>query len=380
MKSINSANSPIVNNVNHLDNANPDADIATGERLVVQPTETGQRIDQYLVVRLPEYSRAQWQRQITAGEVLVNERVIKASYRVQSQDIVDVELPIAPLTNLIAEALPLDIVYEDAAILVVNKPAGLVVHPAAGINRGTLANALVAYFQPELIGATTRPTVSPAASLKDAITTVGSVASTVGTTNVSNELVIADGVQRRPGIVHRLDRDTSGLLIVAKTETAYQHLTAQFAARTVEKRYIALVYGQMPATTGVIDLPIGRHKTQRTKMCVAPGWGRAAHTRYRVLRHWDDFSLLEVEIKTGRTHQIRVHLAHQGHPVVADEVYGAGRINTLRSSPLQKIIRNFGRYCLHAQFLALQHPTTLARLQFHAPLPQALTDLLEKLT
>ncbi len=270
--------------------------------------------------------------------MLVNDRAAKASYRVRANDCIEVELPAPPITTLIPESMPLDIVYEDADIVVVNKPAGLVVHPAAGIERGTLANGLAAHF---------------------------------------SELS-ASGGARRPGIVHRLDRGTSGLLVVAKNELAHQRLVEQFIQRTVEKRYIALVYGQPKSDRGEIDLPIGRHPTHRARMSIAKsGRGRAALTRYQVRARFDEFTLLDVEIKTGRTHQIRVHLAHIHHPVVGDETYGAGRAGNIRDIATRRAVAALGRQFLHAAKLAFNHPISDARLEFNAPLPPELNSLLD---
>jgi 23S rRNA pseudouridine1911/1915/1917 synthase len=233
--------------------------------------------------------------------------------------------------------MPLDIIFEDQDLVVVNKPAGLVVHPGAGVEHGTLANALVAHFSQ----------LSP------------------GTAPL------------RPGIVHRLDRDTSGLLVVAKNEQAHQHLAEQFASRAVEKRYVALVYGRMAKASDKIDLPIGRHPVHRVRMCVAKqGRGRPAFTRYEVSRRFAEFSLLDVEIKTGRTHQIRVHLAHIHHPVVGDDIYGSGYNANLPSIMVKRAIATLGRHLLHAAALAFTHPATGARLAFTAPLPKKFEDFL----
>lgn len=269
-------------------------------------------------------------------DVLVNGKATKVSYRIKEHDEIEVELPTPPVTEIIPEQMELNIIYEDSELLVLNKPAGLVVHPAAGIERGTLANGLVAYLN---------------------------------STNHSGEAL-------RPGIVHRLDRDTSGLMVVAKTDSCHQHLTEQFATRKVKKEYIALVYGQMKAKTEIIDLPIGRHPNQRTKMTVLPQKGRPAWSCYKVIKQCSDFALLNVEIKTGRTHQIRVHLAHIKHPVVRDEVYGSGRINQLKNNKLVGAINKLNRQFLHAAKLAFIHPITKEYQEFSSPLPTELTEFL----
>jgi 23S rRNA pseudouridine1911/1915/1917 synthase len=180
----------------------------------------------------------------------------------------------------------------------------------------------------------------------------------------------------RPGIVHRLDRDTSGVMVVAKNQLAYIHLIEQFAERKVKKEYIALVYGHMPSKSQLIDLPIGRHPNQRTKMAVMTKTGRPSLTLYKVSREWTYFSLLDIEIKTGRTHQIRVHLAHLNHPVVGDEVYGTGRSKQLSNKKLERLITILGRQFLHAFKLAFTHPSTGELMSFSSPLPQKLEEFL----
>lgn len=271
--------------------------------------------------------------------MLVNEKAAKASYKVRVGDIIDVELPPPAITELIPEEIPFEIVFEDETILVVNKPAGLVVHPAAGIERGTLANGLVAHL---------------------------------GQFNTG-------GMPLRPGIVHRLDRDTSGLMVVAKNEQAHQKLNEQFAARTVEKHYTTLVYGRLKDKNGKIDLPIGRHPTQRTRMAVVPGRGRNALTFYHVQRQWNEVALLDVEIKTGRTHQIRVHLTHLHHPVVRDEFYAPGRANNIQSAPLKQAILRLQRQFLHAAQLAFVHPFSGDKMSFKSALPGDLMAVLNLL-
>ncbi|KAF0250383.1 MAG: rluA [bacterium] len=298
--------------------------------------DAGKRLDQYLTVQFPSFSRTQLQQQITNSDVLVNSKPTKSSYRIHTADTIEIELPPPLVIELIPEPIPLDIIYENDDLLVLNKQAGLVVHPAAGIVTGTLANGLAAYLEP------------------------------------SN----CSGSPMRPGIVHRLDRDTSGLMVVAKNQFAYKHLTEQFAERKVKKQYLALVYGQMKTPSGVIDLPIGRHTNQRTKMAVMTRSGRPAWTSYKASKQWSNFSLLEVEIKTGRTHQIRVHLAHINHPVVGDEVYGAGRIKMLYKKKLETSIKDLNRHFLHAAKLAFIHPRTDEWLDFSSPLPPELDQFL----
>jgi 23S rRNA pseudouridine1911/1915/1917 synthase len=301
----------------------------------VDDTSLDSRLDTYLASQIQTWSRARLQRLIENEDVIVNGRSAKASYRLRKGDEVEVELVASPVEIFAPENIPLEIVHEDESLIVVNKPAGLVVHPAAGIHSGTLANALAFHFQN-----------LPASA--------GSI---------------------RPGIVHRLDRDTSGLLVVAKTEAALENLSEQFRDRTVFKSYIALVHGRVDDASGRIDQPLARDPSNRTRMAVVRG-GRSALTLYKVRKHYHRFTLLDVELKTGRTHQIRVHLTWLRHPVVGDETYGGGRDNNIQDARLRSVVRNLGRHFLHAERLAITHPITGERLQFEAPLPTDLSDLL----
>jgi len=298
--------------------------------------DVGVRVDSYLATRIQGWSRARLQRLIESEDVLVNGKPAKPSYKLRENDELEVELIAPAATSFAAEAIPIEIVYEDETLVVVNKPAGLVVHPAAGIHGGTLANALAYHFQ----------------QLPDS------------------------GAGVRAGIVHRLDRDTSGLLVVAKTEAALEHLSDQFRDRTVFKSYIALVHGRVNAESGKIDQPLARDPTNRTRMAVVRG-GRSALSLFHVRQHFDRFTLLDVELKTGRTHQIRVHLAWLKHPVVGDETYGGGRDNTIQDVRLRAHVRNLGRHFLHAEKLAFTHPQTGERVEFNSPLTPELTELLK---
>jgi 23S rRNA pseudouridine1911/1915/1917 synthase len=304
----------------------------------IGPEHAGVRLDTFLASQVPGWSRARLQRLIEAEDVLVNGKLSKPSYKLREDDELEVEL-IAPATTSFApEAIPLDIVYEDETLVVVNKPAGLVVHPAAGMHSGTLANALAYHFE-----------------------------------QLPNR-----GAGVRPGIVHRLDRDTSGLLVVAKTDAALDNLSDQFRARSVYKSYAALVHGRVSSDSGQIDQPLARDPANRTRMAVVRG-GRGALSIYRVKQRFQRFTLLDVELKTGRTHQIRVHLAWLKHPVVGDETYGGGRDNTIQDARLRAHVRNLGRHFLHAEKLAFTHPQTEERVEFHSPLPRELSDLLTEL-
>ena len=304
----------------------------------ISADEAGTRLDAFLASQIEGWSRARLQRLIENEDVLVNGKSSKASYKLHEHDEVEVEL-IAPATDSFApEDIPIEIVYEDDTLVVVNKAAGLVVHPAAGTPSGTLANALAYHFQ-HLPG---------------------------GGTGV------------RPGLVHRLDRDTSGLLVVAKTESALENLSDQFRDRTVYKSYVALVHGRMATNSGKIDQPLARDPSNRTRMAVVRG-GRNALTLYRVRRGFDRFTLLDVELKTGRTHQIRVHLAWLKHPVVGDDTYGAGRDNTIQDARLRARVRSLNRQFLHAEKLGFTHPKTGEFVKFESPLPEALAELLTDL-
>jgi len=293
----------------------------------------GLRLDAFLASQIEGWSRARLQKLIENEDVLVNGKPSKSSYKLREGDDLEIELTAAPTTDFAPENIPIDVVFEDDTLVVANKPAGLVVHPAAGTPSGTLANALAYHFQQ----------------------------------------LPARGV--RPGIVHRLDRDTSGLIVVAKTEAALENLSDQFRDRTVFKSYVALVHGRMSPDSGKIDQPLARDRSNRTRMAVVRG-GRNALTLYRVRRSFDRFTLLDVELKTGRTHQIRVHLAWLKHPVVGDETYGGGRDNTIQDPKLRAHVRNLKRHFLHAEKLSFTHPKTGEVVKFESPLPAELSALL----
>lgn len=310
--------------------------------LTVAGDARGERLDRYLAVRFPHLSRTLLQHAVTSGSILVNDAARKPSYRLREGDIIDAELPERPPERVEAEAIPLSIIFEDEEIAVVDKPAGMIVHHGAGAAHGALTNALVYHFR---------------------------------------ELSSAGG-QARPGIVHRLDKETSGVLVVAKTDAAHRALAEQFEAREVQKQYIALVFGQTPRE-GTIDAPIGRDPRNRVKMAVRKETesrrGRAALTRYTLRESIGPFSLLDVFPKTGRTHQIRVHLAHIGHPVAGDKVYSSGRRRFVADASAQKAIETLGRHFLHAAHLSFAHPKTGSHVTFEAPLPPELDAFLARL-
>jgi len=299
--------------------------------LTVEPASAGVRLDRWLSERLTDLSRARLQALIRGGLVRIDGATSKAAHRLRGGERIEIEVPPAVEETLVPEVVPLSIVYEDDHVLVVDKPAGMVVHPGAGRSQGTLAAAILAHA----------PTIAGV------------------------------GGPRRPGIVHRLDKDTSGLLVVAKTQLAYDDLVAQLAARTVTRRYVAVVHGRVRAAEGVVDAAIGRHPTDRVKMAIRPaGRGKRAVTRYRVLEHFADFTFLEARLETGRTHQIRVHLASLGHPVVGDSVYGKPRAR----SPIP-----IDGYALHAAALAFVHPVFRKAIECTAPIPERIERLVSHL-
>ena len=306
--------------------------------LEVSETAANTRLDAFLAAKIAGWSRARLQRLIEDEEVLVNGKPAKASYKLRAGDEIEVELTPPPAASFTPEDIPLEIVFEDDSLIVVNKPAGLVVHPAAGIHSGTLANGLAYHFQK----------LSKRA---------GDV---------------------RPGIVHRLDKDTSGLMVVAKNEATHENLADQFPAREVFKSYVALVHGVVKQESGRIEQPIARDPRTRIRMAVVLA-GRGALSLYKVRRRFKSFTLLDVELKTGRTHQIRVHLSWLKHPVVGDEVYGGGRDKTVQDVRLRAAIRKLQRQFLHAEQLGFRHPKTSEQMKFIAPLPPPLLTLLEEL-
>jgi 23S rRNA pseudouridine1911/1915/1917 synthase len=301
-------------------------------RLDVSGQDAGKRLDHALRASLPQFSRARLQEWIKAGRVLVNGSAPRASYLLRAGDRIEVE-PGKPVPlRATAEEIPLTILYEDGDLVAIDKPAGMVVHAGAGVRSGTLVNALLHHFK--------------------------SLSRTAG--------------ELRPGIVHRLDRFTSGVLLVAKHDAAHQSLSGQFASRRVEKTYLALVHGSVKQEHGRIEKPIARDPRQRVRMTARLARGRAAWTEYRVVRRLAGFTLLEVRIGTGRTHQIRVHLASIGHPVVGDRLYGApAKIAGSATLP---------RYFLHAHRIRFAHPSTGEAIVIESPLPPELTAWIGNIT
>lgn len=290
----------------------------------VAEADAGQRLDHFLAARMAQFSRARIQAWIEEGRVRVNGAAKKASWKVRAGERIEVEPAGPPPLRAFPEEIPLEILYEDEAVAAINKPAGLVVHAGAGRAAGTLVNALLHRYGELSEG----------------------------------------GDALRPGIVHRLDKGTSGVILVARTDAAHRSLAQQFASRTVEKVYLALVEGRVAPEEGVIDQPIERDPVRRTRMTARTGRGRAALTEYRVLQHLERFTLLEVRIRTGRTHQIRVHLASIGHPVAGDTLYGAAARPAGLEPP--------GRPWLHAWRIGFTSPATGERLLVEAPVPEEL--------
>lgn len=299
------------------------------ETVVFVAEHVGERLDKALAVRLTQLSRAQIQNLIRDGLVTVNDHAVKASYRVEGGERVAVQIPVQNAADVVPqpEAIALSVLYEDDHVAMIDKPAGMVVHPAFGHRSGTLVNAILGRWP---------------------------------------QIAAIDGPERA-GIVHRLDKETSGVIVIAKTTEALANLRAQFKARSVTKRYVALVEGMPDTPEGIIDAPIGRDPNQRKRMSVLRN-GREAVTEYHVLEAYADHSLIEVFPKTGRTHQIRVHMAFIGHPVVGDTVYG-------RRKQRVKMKRHF----LHAATITIAHPVTGEPVIVESPLPVALQDVLNKL-
>jgi len=304
----------------------------------VSPADAGERLDVFLAAHIEGWSRARLHRLIEAADVLVNGTVSKPSHKLRANDHIELELTPTPSTSFAPEDIPVEVVYEDDDLIVVNKPAGMVVHPAAGVDSGTLANALAFHFQQ----------------------------------------LSSTGGAARPGIVHRLDKGTSGLLVVAKTERTHEHLADQFRDREVFKSYVALVHGQVEKEGGEIDQPIARDPRNRTRMAVVRG-GRPSLSIYKIRRRFERFTLLDVELRTGRTHQIRVHLAWLKYPVVGDEVYGAGRDKTVINPVIRSRIAKLGRQFLHAEHLGFSHPRTEQKMAFTSPLPKELQALVDEI-
>ena len=297
-------------------------------KYIVKNESQGKRLDKYVTEQNTEITRTAVQRLIDEKNILVNGKEQKASYKVNENDVVEVEVPEPKKIEIKAEDIPIELIYEDSDIVVVNKPKGMVVHPGNGNLDGTLVNAIMAKCEGSLSGI---------------------------------------GGEIRPGIVHRIDKDTSGLLIVAKNDKAHVNLSEQIKEHKVKKTYIALVRGVVKENEATIDMPIGRSKTDRKKMAVCKD-GKNAVTHIKVLKRWEHYTLLQVNIETGRTHQIRVHLSYIGYPIIGDYTYSNGK-------------NEFGvvGQCLHAQKLEFKHPITNKIMELEAPLPEYFQEIIQKL-
>ena len=309
---------------------------------VVAPAEAGERLDRLLARRIPDLSRARAQRLVRTGAVAIGARVAtKSSQVVDAEAHIVVQLRTsAPEMGVVPEAIPLEVLYEDDDLAIIDKPAGMVMHPAPGHRTGTLVHALAHRFGDRLAA-------------------------------------VADG--SRPGIVHRLDRGTSGVLVVALTDRAHHHLAAQFAARTVLKEYLALVYGEPEQDSGTIDAPLGRDPKDRKRISTRARRSRAAVTDWQRLESYPGFALIKARPRTGRTHQIRVHLAHLHHAIVGDDDYSGRQWKGVPDGRTRSLIRNFGRPALHAHRLEFEHPSTSVRVAFEAPLAPDFQRLLTTL-
>ncbi len=299
------------------------------QKLLVESSDA-QRIDKYLSDQLSELSRSYLQKLLKDGNVQVNGKTVKSNYKLSMGDQICLEVPEAAEPEIEAEPMDLDILYEDRDIILINKPKGMVVHPAAGHYTGTLVNGLMDHCKGELSG--------------------------------------INGVMR-PGIVHRIDMDTTGVLIVCKNDKAHNSIAEQLKVHSITRKYYAIVHGVIKEDEGTVNAPIGRHPVNRKKMSINEKNGKAAVTHYHVLKRFRRFTYVECQLETGRTHQIRVHMASIGHPLLGDQVYGPAKVPF---SGLQG-------QTLHAGVLGIIHPTTGEYMEFHAPLPAYFEKLLKKL-
>ncbi|MBQ9090749.1 MAG: RluA family pseudouridine synthase [Anaerotignum sp.] len=291
--------------------------------------DVGTRIDVFLAENMEDLSRSGVQKLIDEGNITLNGGKTKANYKLREKDIIDVTVPEVKEVEILPEDIPLDILYEDADVIVVNKPQGMVVHPAPGHTSGTLVNALMFHCGDDLSG-------------------------------INGE--------KRPGIVHRIDKDTSGVLMIAKNDMAHQSLAAQLAEHSITRKYNAVVYNGFNEDEGTVNKPIGRNPQDRKKMAVTEKHSRHAVTHYRVIERMEKFTLIEAQLETGRTHQIRVHMTYIGHPLLGDPVYG----------PKKQPVSLEGQ-ALHARVLGFIHPRTGEYMEFEAPLPPHFEALLERL-
>ena len=287
------------------------------------------RIDKFLSEQLPDQSRSYLQKLLKEGNVTVNEKPVKANYKVQLSDTVRLELPEPENPDILPEDIPLDILYEDEDVLIINKPKGMVVHPSVGHYTHTVVNAVMFHCKDHLSG--------------------------------------INGVMR-PGIVHRIDMDTTGAIVICKNDMAHQSLADQLKEHSITRKYRALVHGNLKEDEGMVEGPIGRHPTDRKKMAINHKNGKDAVTHYKVLKRYDGFTHLQLKLETGRTHQIRVHMAYIGHPVAGDPVYG-----------VKKVITSLNGQCLHARVIGFVHPITEKYIEITSELPIYFTQFLNRL-
>ena len=299
------------------------------EELYFETESEKERIDKYLAEQMPDQSRSYIQKLLKDGQVSVNGEIVKPNYKINMGDGIIVRIPEAEAPDIVAENIPLDILYEDEDILVVNKPKGMVVHPAPGHYSGTLVNAVMYHCKDRLSG--------------------------------------INGVMR-PGIVHRIDMDTTGSLLICKNDISHQFLAHQLKEHSITRKYQAIVCGNVKEDDGVVDAPIGRHPTERKKMSTHSASGREAVTHYHVLKRFGNYTYVECQLETGRTHQIRVHMASIGHPILGDAVYG----------PAKCPFKLQGQ-TLHAKTLGIIHPSSREYMEFDAPLPEYFQKLLKHL-
>ena len=310
-------------------------------RFVVGNADAGMRLDTYLSQRVVELTRSQIKKLVQEQGILVNHRPSKPATRLRRGDVITGSIPPPRRLDVIPQDIPLDILYEDPWIIVINKPVGMVVHPGAGIDSGTLVNALLFHCR---------------------------------------DLSQINGIIR-PGIVHRLDKNTSGVMVVAKNARAHDHLSAQFKARRVRKRYIALIHGEMKQSEGIIEAPLGRHPRERKRISIHTRTPRSAITQWRVMKRFKGFSLLEVIPKTGRTHQIRAHLSSRGHPILGDPEYCRARwVEGIRDPGVREGIGALKRQALHSERLGFIHPRSGEFVEFSAPLPRDMAEIIQFLS
>mgnify|MGYP001183611396 CR=1 FL=1 len=304
------------------------------------PDRISERLDQFVASSVTELSRAAVHRLIESGDICVNGATAKPSFKLKEGDRIAINVPNPEASEAIPEDIPLEILYEDRDIIVVNKPAGMVVHPGAGNPDGTLVNALLGHC-----------------------------------TDLSGI-----GGQLRPGIVHRIDKDTSGVLIAAKNDNAHLSLSHQFKEHTIKRIYLALVLGSPKFDTGHIESTIGRHPVDRKKMSSKARQGKQAVTHWKVMARYDGVTLLRLRLETGRTHQIRVHLSEAGHPLVGDQLYGTeGRLSAIRNTRVRALMKKMGRQALHAKTLGFIHPTTGHYMEFDSELPEDMNQIVLEL-